>query len=215
MERSMALRKVETLKKEREEILKWSKQAQKVFFIILNQFQEKDTEREQEKQEYMATVNRAEEKIRSKQDAVAEYNRQLDNQMKGNYDANYRMVYSLQQQKLAKLQSDEDKGNEKFLRKQAQNDDLSYINRLKNNQILIDENDKMRKKKEYDIELERIKNMHDKEENGGLNIGHEASLEELKMQQYLYKQTLLNQHAMNEHNKHNFGKMTYAGNQLS
>jgi hypothetical protein len=135
--------------------------------------------------------------------------------MKGNYDANYKMVYSPQQQKLAKLQSDEDKANEIFLRKQAQHDDLSYLNRLKNNQILIDENDKMRKKKEYDIELERINYMHDKGRNDGLNIGHETSLEELKMQQNLYKQTLLYQHAMNEHNKHNFGKMTYAGNQPS
>jgi hypothetical protein len=59
--------------------------------------------------------------------------------MKGNYDVNYKMAYSPQQQRLDKLNSIEDKDHEAFLRKQAQNDDHSYLNRLKNNQILIEE----------------------------------------------------------------------------
>lgn len=136
---------------------KWAKLAQKVVLIYLHQLQEKDNEREREKQEYLSTIGRAEQKIRSKQDALAEYYRQLDNQMKGNYDVNYKMAYSPQQQRLDKLNSIEDKDHEAFLRKQAQNDDHSYLNRLKNNQILIDENDKMRKKKEFDLEIEKMK----------------------------------------------------------
>lgn len=135
--------------------------------------------------------------------------------MKGNYDVNYKMAYSPQQQRLDKLNSIEDKDHEAFLRKQAQNDDHSYLNRLKNNQILIDENDKMRKKKEFDLEIERMKKYEEdmiaKGEQNAFRMGQEANFEDENMRKNLYRQTLLYQQAMNEHNKHNFGKMTYAG----
>ena len=39
----------------------------------------------------------------------------------------------------------------------------------------------------------------------------DQDLEADRQKKNLYKQTLLYQQAMNEHNKHNFGKMTYAG----
>lgn len=151
----------------------------------------------------------------SKQDALAEYFRQLQDQMQNNYDTHRKLAYDPEMEKLSRLASIENKNHSDFLRKQAQNDDNGMLNRLKNNQVLVAENDKMLKKKEYDRELERMKQIEDdivaKGELNAFKIGQEASAEEEKRKKNLYKQTLLYQQAMSEHNKHNFGKMTYAG----
>jgi hypothetical protein len=125
------------------------------------------------------------------------------------------MAYDPEQQKLARMAGIEDKNHENYLRKQAQSDDHGLMDRMKNNQIMIDENDKMRKKKEYDEELERMKKVEDdinaKGEMNAFQIGQEVDLEEMNRKKNLYKQMLLYQQAMNEHNKNSFGKMTYAG----
>jgi hypothetical protein len=146
---------------------------------------------------------------------LAEYYRQLDREMQRNYESHLKLAYSPEQEKMAKLTSIESKNHEDFLRRQAKNDDCGNLHRLRNNQIMIDENDKMRKKKEYERELERMKMLEDdiqaKGENNAFQIGHEVDMEEQQRKKNLYKQMLLYQQAMNEHNKHNFGKMTYAG----
>ena len=142
-----------------------------------------------------------EQRHRNKQDALAEYYRQLDAQMKENYDAHLKLAYSPEQQKLAKLRGIENKNHDEMLKKQSQNDDNDHLNRMKNNQILVDENDKMRKKKEFDKQLERMKDMEDdmkaKGELDAYRIGQELDLEEQRRKKYLYKQTLLYQQAMN------------------
>ena len=118
-------------------------------------------EREREKAEYNSLLGKTEAKIRSKADALAEYYRQLDNQMKDNYNMHYKLAYSPLQDRLSKLQGIEAKNEQEFLRKQAHDDEHGHLNRLKNNQILIAENDKMLKKREYERELERMKKAED------------------------------------------------------
>jgi len=190
-------------------MLKWAKYAK----------QKKDHDRERERQEYIENMNLEAQRQKNKQDALAEYYRQLDAQMKGNYEAHQKMAYLPQQEKLAKLNGIEDKNQRDFLKRQAQGDDASNLNRLKNNQILVAENDKMLKKKKFDEELERMKRAEDelnaKGQNTAFQIGKELDLEEEKERKNIYKQTLLYQQAMNEHNKHNFGKMTFAEKRLN
>lgn len=140
-------------------------------------------------------------RLKNKQDALAEYYRQLDAQMKGNFEAHQKMAYLPQQEKLAKLDGIEDKNHRDFLKRQAQNDDTSNLNRLKNNQILVAENDMMLKKKKFDEELERMKRIDDelkaKGQNTAFQIGKEIDHEEEKERKNIYRQTLLYQQAMN------------------
>lgn len=149
----------------------------------------------------MANLGKNEEKMRNKADALAEYYRQLDAKMKENFDAHQKLAYNPGQDKLARLTRIEDKNHEDFLKKQAQNEDNTYLNRLKNNQILVAENDKMKKNKEYQQELERMKMMEDdliaKGEKNAYQLGQEMSLEEENKKKNLYRQTLLYQQAMN------------------
>uniref|UniRef100_A0A7S3N2P5 Uncharacterized protein n=2 Tax=Euplotes harpa TaxID=151035 RepID=A0A7S3N2P5_9SPIT len=198
------LQKAEELKRERDDMLKWAKQNKR----------DKELEREREKQEYLALCERANQKARSKEDALAEYYRQLDGQMKSNLDTHKKLVYDPEQEKLAKLRSIQDRNEEEFLRKQAKGDDFGVIDRLKNNQLIYAENDKMLKNKQYMKDLEKMKQLEDginaQGERNAFQIGTEVDLEVERQKKNLYKQTLLYQQAMNEHNKHNFGKMTDA-----
>lgn len=140
-------------------------------------------------------------RMRNKADALAEYYRQLDSNMKENYEAHQKLAYNPSQDRLARLNMIENKNREDFLKKQAQNDDNSYVNVLKNNQILVAENDKMLKNKEYGRELERMKEAEDnllaQGEKNAFQIGLEMDLEEENRKKNLYKQTLLYQQAMN------------------
>ena len=135
--------------------------------------------------------------------------------MKDNLDTHIKMAYNPEQERLAKLNDIEDKNHQDYLNRLAKNDDASLLNRMKNNQILVAENDKMLKKREYERQLAKMKDLEDginaQGENGAFQIGKEVDLEDERQRKNLYKQTLLYQQAMNEHNRHNFGKMTYTG----
>ena len=135
--------------------------------------------------------------------------------MQDNNDMHMKMVYSPEKEKLNKLMEIQDKDHENFIRKQAQGDDNGYINRLKNNQLLVAENDKLMKNRKYMKELDDLKQREDdiaaQGEKNAFQFGRDADLETERQKKNLYKQTLLYQQAMNEHNRHNFGKMTEAG----
>lgn len=146
-------------------------------------------------------MDKEEQRRKDKADALAEYYRQLNAQMKGNFDTHQKMAYLPHQEKLAKLNGIEDKNHMDFLKKQAQDDDNSHLNRMKNNQILVAENDKMLKKREFDRELERMKQVEEdlraKGQNNAYMFGKELNEEEEKEKKNIYKQTLLYQQAMN------------------
>jgi len=156
--------------------------------------------------------------MRTKQDALAEYYRQLDNQMQGNLDIHSKMVLSPYKETMMKREMVENKDYDEFLRRQDKRYDNDHLNGLKNNQALIDENAKLLKNREYEREIERINikedDLHAQGEKNAFMFGKEADLEEERQKKNLYKQTLLYQQAMNEHHKNNFGKMTYAGKAL-
>ena len=136
--------------------------------------------------------------------------------MQDNVDMHNKMVYSPEKEKLNKLMKIQDRDHENYLRRLAQGDDHGFINKLKNNQILVAENDKlMKKNRQYMKELDDLKQKEDdinaQGEKNAFQIGREADYETDRQKKNLYKQTLLYQQAMNEHNRHNFGKMTDAG----
>lgn len=145
-------------------------------------------------------MNKEDQRVQDKRDALAEYYRQLDNQMKGNFDTHQKMAYQPELEKKAMLNGIEDKNHMNFLRKQALDDDNSHLNRIKNNQILVAENDKMLKKKQFDDELARMKQIEDdlksKGQNNAYQIGKEIDHEEERERKNLYRQTLLYQQAM-------------------
>lgn len=207
--------KAEELKRQREDMLKYARQAKKVSIILIILNQAKEEEREREKAEYQALCNRLDRRFQNKQDALAEYYRQLENQMNGNVDMHLKQVLSPEQERLNKLRNTEDKNYQDYLRKQAQGDENGQLNRLKHKQLWKEENDKMLKSKQYQQELDRMEQLEEdmkaRNERNAFQIGKEVDLEEQKRKQDLYKQTLLYQQAMNQHNKHNFGKMTFAG----
>ena len=120
--------------------------------------------------------------MRNKQDALAEYYRQLDNYNQTNADMHNKMVLSPFNEKMKKRDMIEGKDHEDFLRRQAQRYDNEGLNNLKSNQDFIDENDKMRKKRQMDRELEKMKQREEdiiaQGEKNAMNIGKEMDLEE-------------------------------------
>ena len=110
----------------------------------------------------------------------------------------------------------QDRDHENYLRKLAHADDHGFICKFMNNLILVAENDKHMKNRQYMKEPDDLKQKEDDilahGEKNAFQIGREADFETDRQKKNLYKQTLLYQQAMNEHNRHNFGKMADAGN---
>ena len=126
-----------------------------------------------------------------------------------------KMVLSPQNAKQNERDNIEDRDRENFLRRQALRYDTDNMHNQKSNQEFLDENDALMKKRQFDKEIELMKQKEEdimaQGEKDAMNMEKQANLEDIQNKKNLYKQTLLYQQAMNNHNKHNFGKMTYAG----
>lgn len=176
----------------------------------------RDHERELEKKDYLDQIELSARKQKARDDAQGEYWRELDGYLQTNADMHTKMVLDPYKNRLKMLNDIEDKNQNDYLRKQNQRYDNDNLNTLKHNQEFLDENDRLLKERQFQRELEAMKikedDMYAKGEKHAMDIGKDMDYEEDRIRKNLYKQTLLYQQAMNQHNKHNFGKMTYAGN---